>query len=102
MAIDDLSNIIGYAAAFLTTFSFLPQAIKTIKTRCTSGISVLMYCLFTSGIFLWLVYGILKEDPIIISANAVTFAFSFTILIIAAINLRKKNKVESESLLLNK
>ncbi len=91
--IDSINNYVGYLAAFLTTFSFLPQAIKTIRTRCTKGISTVMYTLFTIGIFFWLVYGILVEDIIIISANFITFIFAFIILFISICNeIKNMNK----------
>ena len=91
--IENINSYVGYLAAFLTTFSFLPQAIKTIKTKCTKGISAIMYSLFTAGIFFWLVYGILVKDMIIIAANFITFIFAFLILFISIRNLMKnKNK----------
>jgi MtN3 and saliva related transmembrane protein len=90
--IDNIDNYVGYLAAFLTTVSFLPQAIKTIRTKCTKGISAIMYSLFTIGIFFWLVYGILVEDKIIIAANFITFIFAFIILFITIYNLRKNIK----------
>lgn len=64
---------IGYAAAILTTASFVPQAIKTIRSRDTEGLSVLMYLGFAIGVFLWMVYGFVRDDLVIIVANAVTF-----------------------------
>ena len=73
-------KLIGLIAAFCTTISFLPQAIHTIRTRNTSGISLLMYTLFTIGVALWLVYGILLRDVAIILANTVTIGFSLIIL----------------------
>ncbi|PFH90740.1 hypothetical protein COJ46_09480 [Bacillus sp. AFS077874] len=72
--------MIGFIAAILTTASFLPQAIKTIKTKDTSGISLIMYILFSAGVFLWLVYGICIHDFAVISANSVTFVFASIIL----------------------
>ena len=78
---------IGYLAAFLTTLSFVPQAIKTIRTQDTEGISVLMYLGFTVGVFLWLVYGIMRDDLVIIIANALTFLLALPILVIALRNL---------------
>ena len=71
---------IGFIAAFLTTGSFLPQAIKTIKTKNTKSISLGMYLLFVIGAFLWLVYGLLIEDTAIIAANGVTTLLSGIIL----------------------
>jgi len=73
--------IIGYLAAFGTTVSFLPQAVKTIQTKDTSGISLPMYCLFTGGTLLWLIYGIMSPSLPVAVANAITFIFATTILI---------------------
>jgi len=73
--------IIGLAAATCTTFSFLPQAIKVIKTKHTKDLSLAMYSIFTAGVFLWLVYGILIKDIPLIVANIITFIFAATILI---------------------
>lgn len=70
----------GYIAATCTTLSFVPQALKTIRTRDTSGISLSMYVVFTVGIGFWFGYGVfLKSWPMIVS-NAVTFGLSSTIL----------------------
>ena len=74
-------DIIGFAAAFGTTFSFLPQAIKTVQTKDTSGISLYMYCFFTVGTFLWLTYGILSHSVPVAVANAITALFATIILI---------------------
>jgi MtN3 and saliva related transmembrane protein len=75
-----LPDAIGYLAAALTTASFVPQALLTLRTRNVSGISLGMYSAFTAGVALWLVYGIsLGELPIIV-ANALTLALAATIL----------------------
>ncbi len=55
-------DFLGYVAAFCTTISFLPQAIKVIKTRDTESLSLAMYVIFTFGVGLWLAYGIAKAD----------------------------------------
>lgn len=83
-------DLIGYIAATLTTVSFIPQAIKTIKTRDTSGISLAMYTIFTTGVSFWLVYGILLKNPIIITSNAITFILSGSILLIKVGNCWKR------------
>jgi MtN3 and saliva related transmembrane protein len=75
------TEIIGFSAAFCTTISFLPQAIKTIRTKDTSGISLSMYAVFTAGTFLWFLYGILAHSLPNSAANAVTFVFAAIILI---------------------
>ena len=73
-------NLLGYLAATLTTASFVPQAVLTLRTRDVSGISLGMYSAFTVGVALWLLYGWrLGEWPIIV-ANAVTLAVAATIL----------------------
>ena len=73
---------IGYVAATLTTLSFLPQAIKTIRTRDTRGISLGMYVAFTLGVACWFGYGIvLMSWPMIVS-NLVTLGLSATILVL--------------------
>ena len=73
-----MTDLVGYIAAFLTTISFLPQAIKTIKTRDTSGISLWMYSLFVVGVASWLAYGILLNNPIIIIANIITLILNLS------------------------
>jgi len=85
-----MTNYIGYLAAFLTTFSFLPQALKTIKTKNTDSISLLMYLMFVSGVFMWLLYGIIIKDIPLILANIITFILSSSILLIKLKNFRKK------------
>jgi MtN3 and saliva related transmembrane protein len=70
----------GYAAAALTTGSFIPQAIMTIRTRDTRGISRGMYAMFTVGVALWLTYGIVIDSWPMIVANTVTLALAGSIL----------------------
>ena len=70
----------GYVAATLTTLAFVPQALKTIRSRDTRGLSLGMYAVFTVGICFWLAYGIaLGSWPMILS-NVVTLGLSATIL----------------------
>lgn len=73
-------TILGLFAAFCTTLSFLPQAIKTIRTKDTSGISLSMYALFTFGTLLWLLFGIFSSDVPVTAANFVTLIFATIIL----------------------
>ncbi len=76
----DIFTLIGLAAAMCTTVSFVPQVIKVIKTKHTIDISLAMYSILTTGIFLWLVYGILVKDLPITIANSVTLVFTSIIL----------------------
>lgn len=70
----------GYLAAAMTTLAFVPQAVKTIRTRDTRSISLGMYVVFTAGIAMWLIYGIALDSVPMILANIVTFLLSATIL----------------------
>lgn len=75
-----LRESIGLLAACLTTLSFVPQAWHTLRTRDVSGISLTMYSVFTAGVALWLVYGLLLGAWPVIVANVVTLALAATIL----------------------
>ncbi len=79
-----MSDTIGIIAAFLTTLSFLPQAILVIRTRKTDGISLTMYAMFTLGVAGWLAYGLMTGAVPVILANAVTLVLASIILAIKA------------------
>ncbi|WP_331851896.1 SemiSWEET transporter [Polynucleobacter necessarius] len=71
-------DVIGYCAAFLTTVSFLPQAIQSWRTRDLSGISLGMYSLFTLGVGLWLIYGLIIEKwPLILEYTHVCIGLEY-------------------------
>jgi MtN3 and saliva related transmembrane protein len=76
------TEYVGMAAAFLTTGSFVPQAIRVLRTRDTKAISLVMYAMFTTGSLLWFIYGIYIKSTSVIAANAVTFLLALTILIL--------------------
>jgi MtN3 and saliva related transmembrane protein len=76
----NLTELVGSAAAFLTTASFLPQAWLSFKTRDVSGVSLLMYSVFTVGVALWLAYGVMLDAWPIVIANAVTLTLALMIL----------------------
>ncbi len=76
-----MNDFIGYLAACLTTLSFLPQALHTFRTRDVSGISLGMYATFTTGVALWLVYGLLVSAWPVVVANAVTLLLALAILV---------------------
>jgi MtN3 and saliva related transmembrane protein len=75
-----MPELIGYAAAVLTTISFVPQVWQTYRTRDVSGISLGMYVVFACGVFLWLAYGLVLGAWPIVVANAVTLALALAIL----------------------
>ncbi len=74
-------EVLGIIAGCLTTGSFVPQAIKILKTRDVSGISLLMYIVLAIGLTLWTVYGCLNGQISIIAANGVTLALVLIILV---------------------
>lgn len=88
----NLADLIGSAAAFLTTASFVPQAWHTFKTKDVSGISLGMYTSFTLGIALWLAYGLLLKAWPIVIANVITLALACLIL---SMKLRYRNHSQS-------
>jgi MtN3 and saliva related transmembrane protein len=78
----DYVTIVGLAAAAITVFSLFPQLVKVWKTKSTKDISLGMFSLFCSGVFLWFVYGILMKDLPIIIANFLGFIQAFIILML--------------------
>jgi MtN3 and saliva related transmembrane protein len=73
-------EIIGWIAAGLTTISFLPQAVKVLRSNETSSISLWMYSIFTIGILCWLIYGVYLKSSQMIISNLITFFFAIIIL----------------------
>ena len=73
-------TFISFAAAMLTTISFLPQAIQVIKTKDTSAISLPMYVIFVSGVMLWTMYGYFAKENAVFLANLMTLVFGSIIL----------------------
>lgn len=74
------ADAIGFIAAAMTTLSFLPQALLSFKTRDVSGVSLGMYTVFTIGVAMWLLYGLLLGMWPVVWANAVTLMLALAIL----------------------
>ncbi|AAB98095.1 hypothetical protein MJ_0110 [Methanocaldococcus jannaschii DSM 2661] len=68
-------TVIGYIAGTLTTFASLPQLIKSLKEKDMSNISLAFVITFTTGLTLWLIYGILRNDYPIIVFNILSLMF---------------------------
>lgn len=79
-ALQHMGDLIGTLAAALTTAAFIPQAWQTWKTRQANGVSLGMYCIFTIGVGLWLMYGVLIGSKPVIVANGLTLALALFIL----------------------
>ena len=76
------TTIVGFFAGFLTTVSFLPQVLKTWKSRSTSDLSMGMLSIFSLGVMCWLVYGFLLQESPMIFWNSVTLILVLVILIL--------------------
>ncbi|QYZ78559.1 hypothetical protein E2N92_03495 [Methanofollis formosanus] len=70
----DATMLIGFSAGLLTTVSFFPQVVRTLRTRSAHDFSALMLFLLFTGLTLWLVYGLLRDDAAIVATNGVTAA----------------------------
>jgi MtN3 and saliva related transmembrane protein len=79
---NNIIMIIGLVGAALTTFSFLPQAIKAIRTRHTKDLSMPMLVMLICGIICWVTYGIFIKDTPLIAANSVSLVFMTTLFFI--------------------
>ena len=73
-------EVVGSLAAVLTTVSFVPQVVRTIRTGDTRAISLWMYLLFCSGVALWGIYGAFLHSWPIILANGITLALGSVVL----------------------
>jgi MtN3 and saliva related transmembrane protein len=73
-------QLLGLAAGSLTTAAFLPQVLKTWKTRSAKDLSLGMFSLFCLGVALWLIYGWIVQDVPVIAANLITLLLASTLL----------------------
>ncbi|MBF0109883.1 MAG: SemiSWEET transporter [Magnetococcales bacterium] len=89
------TSLLGFAAAFLTTFALVPQALRILRTRDTRAISLGMYVMSSLGAFLWVLYGwILNAWPIVI-ANSIAFLL---LLFILMMKIRLESRLREKSL----
>lgn len=84
---DKMTTTLGLVAGALTTIAFLPQVLKTWRSKSAKDLSMTMLACFSSGVLLWLIYGLLIDSLPIILTNAVT-------LILAGANLALKIKYD--------
>ena len=73
---------IGFVAAFCTTAAFIPQLVRVLRLRSARDISLPTFLLFSTGVFLWLVYGLYTSSKPVIASNGVTLVLSLSILIL--------------------
>ncbi|MEK6867405.1 MAG: SemiSWEET transporter [Nanoarchaeota archaeon] len=74
-------EIIGYIGAVCTTFCFLPQIVKTVKTKCLDDFSYAYLSVLGFGVLMWLIYGLAIRNMVIISANIITLLFVLSLII---------------------
>lgn len=86
-----LLDLLGFSAGSLTTISFVPQVIKTWRSKSADDISSSMFALFSAGLVLWLIYGIYLQSIPIILANAITLILTAIILILKYHYTLKRN-----------
>ena len=79
--LEDLVVWIGTVAGILVLSSFIPQLVKAYKTKKMFDVSSYLMILIASGMFLWVVYGIIRSDPVIIGTNATGFSLNVSLLI---------------------
>lgn len=75
------ASLIGFIAAILTTVAFVPQILKIWRARSAKDVSLGMYTVFTIGVVLWLIYGILIDSWPIILANCITLLLAGVVLV---------------------
>ena len=75
-----MQELIGYLAAFFTTIAFIPQAYKVFKTNQTKDLSLSLFLIFSLGVLMWLIYGIMLNSIPMIVANVITLSLSLYIL----------------------
>lgn len=73
---------LGFVGGVLTTFSFLPQILKTIQTKQIDSVSFYMYIIISCGFLLWTIYGVLLENWVIFIFNLIALAFAIVILVL--------------------
>jgi len=79
--VDFFKSNLGYFAGVLTTIAFIPQVVKVWTSKSTSDISLIMFVVFTFGVLLWLIYGLIINDYSLVITNLVTFSLSLSILV---------------------
>lgn len=85
-------TILGMLAGICTSISFFPQAVQTIKTKQTEGISLSTYIMFVVGVFSWVIYGIIKGDVAVFMTNILTIFPCITILYLKVQAVRESRK----------
>jgi MtN3 and saliva related transmembrane protein len=85
-------DLLGTLAGLFTTAAFVPQVIKTWRSRSAEDISLVMYSLFSAGVLLWLLYGIALRSLPIVAANGVTLVLALSVLALKLYYMRRRRR----------
>ena len=83
------ADIFGYFAAISTTIAFLPQLIKTIKTKKADDVSLITLLMFITGVASWIIYGFMISSVPILIANSITLILNILILLFKLIYTKR-------------
>jgi len=83
---------IGVGASILTAVASLPQLVKLIKEKKADDISIFMYCVLLAGLTLWIIYGIVKTDWVLIISNSVSVLLNLTVFILTLIYKKSRKQ----------
>ncbi len=85
-----IGEFLGYACGFCTTIAFLPQTIKSIRSRNVSGLSLSMYVIYCIGLIFWILYGVYLHSFQMVLFNGITLLFNSIILYLIIANMGRK------------
>ena len=91
----ELATVVGLLAASGTTAAFVPQVVRTWRTSSARDLSLLMIVVLAIGLLLWVVYGALRGDAVVIIANVITLALVSTLLSLKIASLRRQSRDDS-------
>ncbi len=91
------SDLYGFLAAVLTTLAFLPQVIRTFKTKSAADVSFVMLIMFLTGVLFWILYGFQTHSVPVIIANAFTFILNLSILILKLTYRNNQSEINTQS-----
>jgi len=72
--------LLGITAGAMTTGSIIPQVAKILQSKSARDVSTLFFIVMAGGMLLWLIYGVLRSDAIIVLWNAMSLGLSLVIL----------------------
>lgn len=83
------TDILGYAACAVTAFTFLPQVVKTWKEKSAKNVSLMMFLIAFANEVMWIAYGVLKNDMVIIVTNVIMIVMCSVMI---SLKLKYKNE----------